>query len=97
MELFKRLKQTKDPIVLRDPNSYVNLCTNLALADACGQFLDDCIHKPEYFKLHRVVFRKTSVNINNVLTPPGPERVRYHDQSGIRTGTKFCELRTSPR
>ena len=45
--LFNRLKQAKDPTVIRGLNQYVKFCAKMAEAQANIQFLDGCIDNCE--------------------------------------------------
>ncbi|VDP92129.1 unnamed protein product [Echinostoma caproni] len=65
--LMKRLKQSKDPSVLREFNSYLKFRAKLAMANARIQFLDEFISNLEYPKQYRTVLRRNCVNITNMF------------------------------
>ena len=61
--IFSKLKQAKDPCLLRELNKYMKFRSQLAVAITHVRFLDDCINQCVFPKRYWTILRRNHVKI----------------------------------
>ncbi|KAA3677536.1 uncharacterized protein DEA37_0006102, partial [Paragonimus westermani] len=61
--IFTVLKQTKDPIVLKELNKYIKFSTQPTEANVAIGFLEQCIDRSEFPKQYWTILRRNRINI----------------------------------
>ena len=86
MGLMHRLKNSKDPPVLKGLNEYIKFSTKCALTKASIDFLNDCISNNTYPRRYWRILRRNRVNISE-------HSLRRHALNEKDTLTcQLCEL-----
>ena len=66
MGIFSRIRERKDPTLLRKLNRYLNFCARLAEKDASIQFFEDCIVRNIYPKMFYRQLRRSRIRPDSV-------------------------------
>ena len=66
MGIFSRIRERKDPTLLKKLNCYLNLATRLAEKDASIQFFEDCIVRNLYPRLFHKQLRRSRIRPDSV-------------------------------